>query len=251
MARFFSKPHLLYTPETGPHENYDGISFIPRVYAPINSGTFGIDAVRNDGAIIPGVWTTGEIAYTSGTWDNISNTALKLVDSNRYDIYISGSDIDAGKGSFSCWYRPHYDYNNNNQVTRLIISGTDFVRIYYDYTEETFYGQLKSGTSPGTQWDTIQVSGTHQLFVSGTDIHISLTYDNTRGVDLYLSGTLMDSIIGNWTKETAPANLSIGNVSGSIISSAEGVIDDIRYYKSQVLTSAEVYKLSLINYGLN
>jgi hypothetical protein len=183
--------------------------------------------------------------YTSDSWSNTDKAALLTVNS-RYDLYVSGSDIDASKGTFSCHYRADYDYNDSDVNQRYLIDGNNFIQIYYDYAAGSFYGQLYSGAG----YTELIVSGANQTFVSGTWIHVAMTYDITKGVYFFVSGTMTDSKSTVWDAETAPANLSIGHISGSGSNSGQGAFDDIRYYKQQ-LTSAEIYRLSRLNVGLN
>lgn len=242
--RVFEEKSLLFTPDVGRMENQGDLEYSLSVYAPINSGTQGLNAIRpKDGGVIPGVFN--ETAYTSDSWSNIDK-AIEVKGSAIYDLYISGSDIDASKGTFTCLYKPDYDYDDSSINERFLISGNDFVKVYYDYAAEAFYGQLYSGAG----YDELVVSGANQSFVSGTWLHISMSYDNTRGLYFFVSGTLTDAKSTIWDAETAPTNLSIGYISGSGDNSGEGAFDDIRVYK-ETLTIAEIYRLSVLNVGLN
>jgi hypothetical protein len=243
--RFFGNENFLFTPDIGRFENQGDLEYFPSIYASINSGTHGLDAIRPDGGIIPSVFSPAAITYTSDSWSN-TNTAIEVKGSSTYDLYISGSDINTARGTFVCLYRPDYAYNDSSIAKRYIVSGTNFLRIYYDYAEEAFYGQMYSGSG----WDELVVSGGGQRFPSGSWIQIALTYDNTKGLFFSISGTMTDSKSTVWDAETAPTNLSIGYISGSDINSGDGAFDDIRMYK-QFLTSAELYGLSQNDVGLN
>ncbi len=184
-------------------------------------------------------------AYTSDSWSNTDRAVLIDVNS-RYDLYVSGSDINAAKGTFSCLYRADYDYNDSDVAQRYLLDGDNFIQIYYDYAAEAFYGQLYSGAG----YTELIVSGANQTFVSGTWLHIGMAYDSTKGLYFFVSGTLTDAKSTIWEAETSPANLSIGYISGSGSNSGQGGFDDIRVYKEN-LTIAEIYRLSLLNVGLN
>jgi hypothetical protein len=183
--------------------------------------------------------------YTSDSWSNTDKAAL-ITTNTTYDLWISGSDINPAKGTFSCLYRADYDYDDSDIAQRQLLDGDNFIQIYYDYAAEAFYGQLYSGAG----YTELIVSGANQTFVSGTWLHIAMTYDNAKGLYFFVSGTLTDAKSTIWNAETAPANLSIGHISGSGSNSGQGAFDDIRMYKEN-LTIAEIYRLSNLNFGLN
>jgi hypothetical protein len=173
--------------------------------------------------------------YVSDKWGNHESALYADID-EQYNLQISGGDISATKGSFYITYRPDYAYNVGGN-DKFLISGSDFIRLYYDTSEEKFAGEMWNGSD----WTTIRALSIGQNFISGTWIHLSMVYNNATGLTLHLSGTQEDSIAGLWDAQTVPSFISIGCVSGSNINGAKGAIDNFRVYKresdaSEVLT---------------
>ncbi len=205
----------------------DEISPSPSIYLPINSGTFGIDGVRPDGTLLTGVMSGSDIPdYVSDKWGN-HESAMYMEKTDEFVLEISGSDLSATKGSLYITYRP--DYDTSDADDKYLISGSDFIKLYYDVNDYKFAGEMWNGSD----WTTIRALSIQQNFVSGTWIHLAMVYNNTIGLTLYVSGTEQGSVSDSWTAQTVPSNLSIGCVSGSEVRGAKGAIDNFKAFKRE------------------
>lgn len=196
-----------------------------------------IDAVYNGGAggTYNNIIDTSTPVYVSDKWGN-HESALYMEITDEFVLQISDGDLSATKGSFYITYRPDYPYDSGG-VDKYLISGADFVRLYYDVSEDRFAGEMWNGSD----WTTVRALSIQQNFVSGTWIHLAMVYNNASGLILYLSGTQEDSVSDTWTAQTVPSFLSIGNVSGTGVDGAHGAIDNFKAFKresdaSEVLT---------------
>jgi hypothetical protein len=236
IPQFFKPDYKSFLDTSGHIVAGDYISPSPSIYLPINSNTFGIDGVRPDGTLLTGLMSGSDIPdYVSDKWGN-HDSAMYMEITDEFVLEISGNDMSATKGSVYITYRPDYaaTYGGDD---KYLISGSDFIRLYYDINVDRFAGEMWNGSN----WSTIRAISIQQNFVSGTWIHIAMVYDITAGLTLYLSGTQQDSVSATWSAQTIPSNLSIGCISGSDLNGALGAIDNFKVFKrgsgaSEVLT---------------
>jgi hypothetical protein len=173
--------------------------------------------------------------WVSDKWGNHESALYMEIDDN-YVLQMSGGDLSATKGSIYITYRPDYIATYGG-ADKYLISGADFIRLFYDISQDRFAGEMWNGSD----WTTVRAISIQQNFVSGTWIHLAMVYDNTSGLTLYVSGTEQDSVSATWDAQTVPSNLSMGCISGSELEGAHGAIDNFKVFKrtsdaSEVLT---------------
>jgi len=240
MPRFFQKNYYTNISDIDKVDLLHDYIFYPDIHLPIQAGNSGINAIKSDGNSIVATYGPLGAQYVMDQWDNL-NSAL-LLDSNGYQYFlpIAPSDISSSIGTFCFWYRPNFNYGDIAE-DKYLISGNNFLEFYYSKDTHTFTGRIFSGTG----FNTICVSGTFQKLVMGEWIHVGIGYNCNQGLFIYVSGTLNGVNNVTWETTSVPSFISIGSISGTSISNADGYIDDIRYYCTK-LPSSEMLSIKNI-----
>lgn len=188
----------------------------------------------------------GAITINSRSTYGLDCTFAKHPKGIQYDArgnLYNDTGGDPSKGSFSCWIKPNYNYNGFTSTTHYIfynrassiLSGA--LGLYYHGGDYKFYIVVWNGSA----W--IELASAVQSFSAGDILHLSMTWDETVGTQLFVNN-VKTTYSGSWTADDIQIPLVIGNhaTSPSSNEALNMIIAEPTFF-DYVLTDEEVYDI--------
>ncbi len=189
--------------------------------------TLGNKAGRYMVTATSGSLTGSPQTFTAMAFDQTAGNALMFDGSNDVIAVPASDSINLSVGTWEAWVK----LNTLSHHNRIIFKeGADQLGKYELYALDSNNGNaFKADVVVGLQRYTATASGVSAT--SGTWYHLAATFDGTN-LKIYVNGTLRGTtaVAGTIDANTGPLGIG-GNVSGTLSSTLEGTLDEVRIWR--------------------
>lgn len=149
--------------------------------------------------------------------------------------YARADNFNAEKGTVMMWVRPNWASSSMGSSDNRTLFFIDRVtKIYYSGYTKGYNAMCRKENGD----DFVIGSTENTLFEKGTWHHFAFTWDNSKGLKVYLNGILANEVSISWKPCPSPgAYISIG--SGGGLGNIDAIIDELYIYE-RVLADSEI-----------